>query len=269
MTRGIASLGMYDHPAQHAANDRLWSEIARRLDARGVCAPERLERSRSVEAIWRAPDLLFAQTCGYPLVSDPELALRVIGVPVYDAPGCGGGAHVSHIVVRDDDPAVTLDGFRGRRAAINAPGSNSGYNLFRATVAPLARDGRFFGAVIETGSHRGSVDAVRAGRADIAAIDAVTFAALCRYEPEATAGLRILANTAPSPTLPFVTARSTDGATVAALRIALAEAVGDPALAEVRAALFLAGVLPGGADRYDRVLALESDAVAAGYPVLR
>ncbi|WP_010160677.1 phosphate/phosphite/phosphonate ABC transporter substrate-binding protein [Sphingomonas sp. PAMC 26617] len=269
MNRGIASLGMYDHPAQHAANDRLWGEIARRLDARGIRAPERLDRSRSVEAIWRAPDLLFAQTCGYPLVSDPDLALRVIGVPVYDVPGCAGGEHVSHIVFRSDDPAATLDAFRDRRAAINARSSNSGHNLFRATVAPLARDGRFFAAVIETGSHRASVDAVRRGRADIAAIDAVTFAALRRFEPAAIAGLRILANTAASPTLPFVTARSTSTATVAALRIALAEAVADPSLADVRAALFLADVIPAGEDRYARVGVLEDEAVAAGYPVLR
>ncbi len=269
MSKAVASLGMYDHPAQHAANDRLWAEIARRLGARGIAAPAALDRSRPVEAIWRDPHLLLGQACGYPLVSDPALALRVVGVPVYDAPDCGAGEHVSYIVGRQGDGAATLADYRGRRAAINARHSNSGYNLLRAAVAPLARDGRFFGAVVETGAHRASIAAVLGGEADIAAIDALTYAALRRFEPDAIAGLRIVDRTASSATLPFVTARSTSIETVAALRMALADAATDPALGEARDALFLGHVIPGGVERYASVRAIEIAAIASGYPVLR
>lgn len=269
MSRPIASLGMYDHPAQYAANDQLWAEIARRLRARGIAAPATLDRTRPVEAIWRDPALLFGQACGYPLVSDPALRLRVIGVPVYAAPDCANGMHVSYLVARADDAMTTLADYRGRRAAFNASHSNSGYNLFRAAVAPLAERGRFFATVIETGSHRASLAAVRADRADLAAIDAVSYAAVERFEPAAVAGLRIVARTAPSPTLPFVTARETSIEIVAALRIALAEVIADPALAEPRRALFLSDVIPGGSERYASIRSLEIDAITAGYPVVQ
>ncbi|PTS72445.1 phosphate ABC transporter substrate-binding protein [Sphingomonas sp. HMWF008] len=269
MSRLIASLGMYDHPAQHAANDRLWAEMRRRLTARGIAAPTVLDRSRPVEAIWRDPKLLFAQACGYPLVSHTDLALRVVGVPVYDVPDCTAGQHASYIVARAQDGVAVLADYRGRRAAINARHSNTGLNLFRAAIAPLARDGRFFESVIERGSHRGSIDAIRRGEADLAAIDAVTFATLRRFESDAIAGLQIVATTESSPTLPFVTSRSTSIETVAALRIVLAEIIADRALADARNAVFLTDIIPGGTERFEAVRAIEIAAIAAGYPVLR
>ena len=266
MTVAVASLGMYDHPAQHTANDRLWAGLARRLSAAGIAAPAHLDRTRPVEAIWRDPALLFAQTCGYPLVTDPELALRVIGIPVYDAPDCSGGWHCSYIVGRDDEQGDGLRSYRDRRVAINARNSNSGYNLLRAAVAPFAENGRFFRTAVTTGSHRASVAAVRDGAADVAAIDAVSYAALMQFEPTAIHGLRIVARTARSPTLPFVTARSTNAETVAILQTALADALADPELADARAHLFLKGFVPVGLERFETVRALERTAIAAGYP---
>ncbi len=269
MTRLIASLGMYDHPRQYWANDAIWNALGRALRRRGIDAPVALDRTRGVYEIWRDPNLLFGQACGYPLVSDPDLDLRVIGIPVYDAPDCEPGRHLSYIVTRRDDSGAALINYLGRRAAINSTRSNTGFNLFRAAVAGLAHDGRFFGEVIETGSHRASVSALVWGDADIAAIDAVTYAALKRYEPEAMVGLRVLATTPSSPALPFVTARATDEATVAALRAALKEIVADPALADARDALFLNDIWPGSVHRFAALRGLERDAVAAGYPVLQ
>ena len=269
MSRLIASLGMYDHPAQQRANDAIWAEVSWRLRARGIDAPERLDRSRPVEQIWRDSKLLLAQACGYPLVSQPDLALRVIGIPVYDAPDCDPGQHRSYIVTRRDDSGAGLTSYLGRRAAINSADSNSGCNLFRAAIADVA-DGRpFFGEVGETGSHRASVGALIRGDADIAAIDAVTFAALHRDEPHVTAGLRVVAMTPSSPAPPFVTRRSTSAGTVAALRIALAEVIADPALAPARATLFLTDIIPGGIERFAALRDIESDAARAGYPRLQ
>ncbi|WP_294198825.1 PhnD/SsuA/transferrin family substrate-binding protein [uncultured Sphingomonas sp.] len=265
----IASLGMYDHPAQRWANDAIWSAIAARLRAVGIAAPLALDRARSVEDAWHAPDLLLAQCCGYPLVADPGLDLRVVAVPHYDVPGCAPGRHVSRLVVRDADDARDLAAFRGRIAAISAPSSNTGANLFRDLLADVADAAPFFAAVVTTGSHRQSAFAVRTGVADIAAIDAVTYAALARHEPAALAGLRTIAVTRPSPTLPFVTARATPIETVAALRAVLSDVVSDPQLAEARAALFLSGIVPSGGHRYAALLALARDAAARGYPELR
>lgn len=269
MTRFIASLGMYDHPRQYDANDAIWAALARALRARGIDAPERLDRSRGVDQIWRDPNLLFGQACGYPLVSEPDLALRVIGVPVYDAPDCEPGQHLSYIVTRRDDSAPALSSYLGRRAAINSRRSNTGFNLFRAAIAELGRGQRFFGDVIETGSHRASVSALIWGDADMAAIDAVTYAALRRNEPEVMVGLRILAKTPSSPAPPFVTSRATDSATVAALREALAEVVRDPGLSAARDALFLSDIWPATVHRFGVLRQIERAAATAGYPQLQ
>ncbi|AXJ97032.1 phosphate ABC transporter substrate-binding protein [Sphingomonas sp. FARSPH] len=241
---------MYDHPGQRAANNALWSAIVRHLRGLGIAAPDTLDRDRPVEAIWRDPDLLFAQCCGYPLVADPELALRVIAMPHYALPDCPPDRHYSRILVRADDPATSLAALASRRVAINAPLSNTGANLLRAAVAQVAPPDGFFGTTIVTGSHRASIDAVASGRADIAAIDAVTAAVIARDDPAALHGLRDLARTPRAPNLPFVTARNTPPAVVAALREALHAVIRDPALAPARAALLLNDIVPASIHRY-------------------
>lgn len=270
MTRLVASLGMYDHPALHGANDRLWGEIARILRARGVAGvPDHLDRDRPVQDIWRDPALLFAQACGYPLVSDATLALRILALPVYDAPGCGDATHTSVLVARAGDGRGALGAYRGTRSAINDAASNTGMNLFRAKIAPIADTSRFFDTVAETGSHRASVAAVVAGEADIAAIDAVTYAILVRHEPDLTAPLKVVARSPASPTLPFVTSAAAPIETVAALRIALDQVATDPGLAEDRQVLRMAGIVSAGPDVLHPIRDLEQAAIRAGYPVLR
>ena len=252
----VVSLGMYDHPAQRWANDMLWAAIARHLRTAGIDAPDTLDR-RPVEAVWRDPGLLFAQACGLPLVADPELDLAVVAVPSYAVPGCAPGRHLSRIVVRADDPATTPGDLSGRVAAVNAPLSNTGANLLHATL------GNAFAATITTGSHRASIEAVADGAADVAAIDAVTFAAIARYEPAAARGIRILADTRSVPALPFVTAGRTPPATHAALREALTAAAHDPALAQARDALFLAAIVPASGRRYSEVARLARETALA------
>lgn len=266
----VASLGMYDHPAQQAANDRLWAALASILRGHGVAdVPYELDRSRPVQRIWRDPGLLFGQVCGYPLVSDQTLSLQILALPVYAAPGCAGDEHCSFIVARSSDAAADLGAFRGRRAAINDCGSNTGMNLLRSAVAAVSSGPQFFGGLAVTGSHLDSARAIVRGNADVVAIDAVTYAALDRLEPELTRKLRIVARTPNSPTLPFVTGSATDIETVALLRDALASIVADPSLADARADLFLAGIVPGDIERFASLLQFERDAARAGYPELR
>ena len=80
----VASLGMYDHPSVHDANDLLWSEIAQNLRDLGMDhVPATLDRARPLAEIWRDPNLLLAQCCGYPLLKSLAGHLRIVGVPVY------------------------------------------------------------------------------------------------------------------------------------------------------------------------------------------
>ncbi len=265
----IASFGMYDPPWLHDANDHLWRAIAARLRTAGLTAvPAGLTRTRALGTIWTAPDLLLAQTCGYPLTMHLADAVTLVATPCYNAPGCEGAAHRSALIVRRDDPAPDLAALAGRRAAINARDSNSGMNLLRAAIAPYARGGRFFGRVIETGTHQRSLNAVIAGAADIAAIDAVTLALLRDRYRGIDRRVRVLGWTTATPGLPLVTAAGQPPATVRALRIALADVLTDPALAGTRAALRLTGFATLGRADYAVIPALEASARAAGYPAV-
>jgi len=259
---------MYDLPELEAANDALWAAIAERLRAEGLDGvPERLTRGGSLEAIWTDPKLLLAQTCGYPLVTSLGERVCVVATPKYSAQGCDGAFYRSAVVVRGSDPARQLADLRGRRAAVNDLASNSGMNLLRAEVAPLAKDAPFFGAVTITGAHVASVEAVAAGEADVAAIDGVTWSHLQRRRPSTTQGLKVLSWTKAAPGLPLITAE-TDAGLLATLREALAQVARDAALTAVRERLLLDGfeILPEGA--YDAILALERDAIAQGYPII-
>lgn len=256
----IAWLGMYDHPAQHGANDRLWAGIRDRLRDHGLPGvPDRLTRGVSTHAIWSHPGLLFGMICTRPWAREHP-GLRLLAHPVY-AGTDRAGEHRSLIVVRRDDPARSLADLAGRVVAINDPGSNTGMALLRDRIAPLVRNDGFFGAVIETGAHAASMRAVGAGKADVAAIDEVTFAALARHDPADTARLRILDTTGPAATPAFVTAAPDAVATL--LATVLAQAMADPDLAEARAALFLTGIVPPVADLSERIAAQEARAVTS------
>ena len=255
----IAALPMYDFPGIARANDAFWTSIRGQLRAEGVAAPEALTRGVDPAANWRSPELLFGQTCGYPYWMGLRDTVEILATPVYAFEGCEGPMHCSFLVVRGDDPRETLAAFRGARAGVNAFDSNSGMNLFRASVAPLAQGRHFFAEVVRTGAHAASVAAVAEGAADIAAIDCVSFALLQQSQP--TLATRILARTPSSPALPFVASRALPPKTLATLRAALADIARQPALG-------LEGVAFLPPEAYARVDELEHEATALGYPRL-
>ena len=141
----IAVLPMYDFPWIAGANDALWAAISARLAKAGVQSPKALTRRPDPIAQWRNPGLIFGQACGYPYVTGLKNAVTLIAAPEYAFPGCDGAAHRSFLVCRARDPRRALGEFRGSTAALNAWDSNTGMNLFRAAIAPIAR-GRLFSA---------------------------------------------------------------------------------------------------------------------------
>jgi ABC-type phosphate/phosphonate transport system substrate-binding protein len=262
----IASLPMYDLPEVAWATDAWWGGIARALEREGLAdVPGALARSVDLGEVWRSPDFLLGQTCGYPLTHAFKDHLRLVATPVFAAEQCDGPDYCSVIMVRADDPAGSVADLRGRTAAVNGRESQSGYSALRAAVAPHARDGRFFARVVDSGAHAKSLDMVAAGEADACATDCVTHALLARHRPRALEALRVLACSPSAPGLPYVTHTAADEATVGRLRRALLAAVGDPALEVAREALLIAGieVLPDAA--YDRIMDLERQAEALGY----
>lgn len=266
----IASLGMYDLPWLTAVTDALWAALRDRLRAAGMDGvPDALDRSRPVADIWRDADLLLAQSCGYPLVTSLRDAVRLVGTPCYDLPGCDGPDYCSFIVVACDNAAQSIAGLREARAAINGWDSQSGMSALRAVVAPLAEGRPFFREVVVTGAHLHSLDAVRDGSADVAALDCVTWGLTAAGQPGRLDGLRVLGRTPATRGLPLVTAVGRSDRTVAMLRDGWAAVMADPALAGVRTALCLAGISPASLADYAPISAMREMAEALVYPELR
>ncbi|HEY5598605.1 MAG TPA: PhnD/SsuA/transferrin family substrate-binding protein [Kiloniellales bacterium] len=262
----VASLPMYDLPEVAAATDAWWAGIARALRREGIeDVPDGLRRDRDLTRPWRAPDLLFSQTCGYPLTHEFAGKLCVVSTPCFDCAGCEGPRYRSLLIVREDDPAIGLGDLRGRIAAVNAPHSQSGYSALRASVAPLARSGRFFSEIVMSGGHADSLALVAGGKADLCAVDCVTHALLARYRPAAVANLRALGATVDAPGLPYVTRADASDERLRRLRAGLFAALADPSVAAAREALLIAGaeVLPAAA--YDRIVDIEDESRARGY----
>jgi ABC-type phosphate/phosphonate transport system substrate-binding protein len=261
----IAVLPMYDFPWTAEANDALWASMSVRLAEAGVQAPAALARGGDLSSQWRDPDLIFGQTCGYPYVTGLRNAVTLIAAPEYAFPGCEGAAHRSFIIRRAGDPRSELSEYRGSTAALNGWDSNTGMNLFRAAVAPIAGRAPFFRAIAVTGSHEASLTAVAEDQADLASIDCVSFALIERGRPELVARVAVIAESPLSPSLPFIMSARLGAPTIEAVREALLAALADPNLAEARAALGLKGARPTSPAEYDRVIEIERDAAAAGY----
>jgi len=265
----FASLGMYDLPELAEATDAWWRGLGRHIAAQGFRdLPDTLNRQGDPVERLKAPDLIFAQTCGFPLTHRLKDHVQLLATPRYAVPGCAGATYVSWIVVRKDDPAKAPADLRGMRVAYNDDGSQSGYNTLRALIAPIAQGKPFFGAMVESGAHRNSLALVKAGKADVAAVDCVTFALIAHNAPAEVEGIRVLRASATAPGLPYVTAAATSAADVQRLQAGIAAAFTDPALSATRAALRLEGceILPRSA--YDVIPAMEQAAIAAGYPQL-
>jgi ABC-type phosphate/phosphonate transport system substrate-binding protein len=261
---------MYDMPEVRGALDTLWTGIARELRRNGVDGvPDALVHGVPMCDLWSDHRLLLSQCCGFDIVKGHSRMLQPVATPRYSAPGCDGHRYSSVVVVGDTTGATEIEDLRGTVCAVNGPESHSGMNALRALLAPLSHKGRFFSEVIETGAHVASLALIASGKADVAAIDCVTYGLLARHRPAALAGTRKLCYTAPAPGIPYVTRVDSDDDLVANLQAALVEVFADPALASARDDLFLAGIeLVPHATYYDLV-DFERHAVEHGYPKLR
>jgi ABC-type phosphate/phosphonate transport system substrate-binding protein len=219
-----------------------------------------------LDTFWSDDRLLLSQTCGYPLTHALSGKVQLVAIPEFDAPGCAGPDYSSAFIVRADDRGASLADYRGRRAALNNPDSNSGMNVFRHAVAPLADGGRFFSSIVTTGSHRASMEAVASGAADIASIDCVTFAFASEGLPGLTSRLRVIGYSTATRGLPLITSRRLSSRALEHLRNALDASVGQhPALMRRLKIRSFARVPL--AD-YDRIKRIEDEAIKLDYPTL-
>lgn len=265
----IAALPMYDLPWLGTAHDRLWSLLARELRERGIeDVPAALRRGGVLADAWTSPSLLLGQTCGYPLVTRLKETVQLVVTPHYAAAGCEGAYHRAAIVVRADSRFASTGDLRGARAGMNDARSNTGMNLFRASIAPIARGREFFGSVTVTGSHARSLAAIISDRIDVAAVDAVTLALLRDQYPNYADRLRIVDWTPPSPSLPLITSIRSPQRLIDILCEGLSAIAADPANQAVLQRLRITGFSTLAFDDYQPLLGLERDATACNYPTL-
>lgn len=215
----IASLGMYDFGPVQAANDRLWRAVRDGLRHRGIAAPEALTRGEGAYwQAWESPDLLLSQTCGYPFRARLHDRVTYVATPDYGVEGCPPGHYRSVFIARADDPRERVEDFDNARFAYNEALSQSGWAAPQTHAAKL---GIRLPPAVQTGAHRLSAQAVAEGRADIAALDAVTHA-LMQDGGVLAQNLRVVGWTDPTPGLPYITAKGQDPAPIFD---ALAEAI--------------------------------------------
>ena len=269
MTMLTASLPMYNLPEMRPQNAAFWDALAEELRREGrtelpagltfsgLPVPERIEK-----------DVLFSQTCGYPLQTIYRGQYRLLGVPSYDAPGCRPARHCAFILVHKDSAFETPEDLKGTAFALNSRHSNSGMNLPRLLFARLAGGKSFFRSVVETGGHPSSIARVASGELDCASIDCLTYAFFKDHRPEVVASLRILCETSESPAIPFVTSIATPADGAARLQAALFRLAADPARRPVLDGLRLRTISMPDPAAYASLLDYERQAAELGYPEL-
>jgi ABC-type phosphate/phosphonate transport system substrate-binding protein len=269
-TTWAASLPMYCLPEMEAANSAFLAALRRRLHVRGIAAAGTgVSSGHGAVSNSTGPQILFTQICGYPLFKHFRDQYRVLATPHYAMPGCVGSSHRAFFMVRADDPADRLDDLRGAIFGCNSLLSNSGMNLPRLSLARIA-DGRpFFSSVVMTGAHIRSLECLDEGSIDICSLDNVTWGFFKKFRPIAAERYRILAETAASPSLPFVTSVNTTEADARALVETLYDLMNDLEIGHIREVLELTGLSVLDVAAYERLAEYEREAAELGYPALK
>jgi ABC-type phosphate/phosphonate transport system substrate-binding protein len=265
-----ASLPMYALPDMAGANAALWTALEQRLRAKGVdTADVRFDNNGRPVPDGIEPGIFFTQICGYPLFKHYRNQGIMLATPQYALPGCVGSTHRAFFMVRVDDPSERLDDLRGRIFGCNSLLSNSGMNLPRLSLARIAGGSSFFSSVVMTGGHVASLERLGDRSIDVCSIDNVTWGFFRKFRPIAAKRYRILEETVPSPSLPFITSVDTTESDAIAIAEALHEIMEDPETADIRGTLELAGLSVPDFAAYERLAEYEREAANLGFPEIR
>jgi len=202
----IASLMMYARPELNDAHNRLWENIREQLSSNNINSPPLLSQNAEPFSVWQHPDLVLSQTCGMPYRNTLYNNVKLIGTPNYNLHECPPGYYRSAIVIHRDDSRTSFSQYKNSILAYNQSSSQSGY----AAIFSHVKDyGFWFQKGLCSGSHLKSAEAVSKGKADIAALDAMTWHLINQYE-DIFNDLKVLDWTAPTPGLPLITALKHD-----------------------------------------------------------
>lgn len=188
-TPGAAALPWYDFPTTRPALDAIWRDVSLSLRAQDFDVPRSLDRTTPFEELLCDPGLVLSQCCGLDLFRPAARNVVPFAAPVMPDLNAPPGNYYSYIVsLSPEVTAVTS-------VVINNRHSHSGHTAIRTW---LSVNGYSDYTVTESGSHARSLEALRAGQADVAAIDALSWRHLH------TDGLYAIANSDAAPAPPFI-----------------------------------------------------------------
>ena len=179
------------------------------------------ERRRLLDA----GEIDVAWICGLPyvrLADEPEPRFELVAAPVPVGERYGGKpVYFSDVVVRAESPFRTFGDLRGAAFAYNEPASHSGYEVMKYHLAAGAYGDRFFGEVVESGSHLASLELILRNEVDAACIDTMVLDIARHSRPELDERLRVVQTIGPSPVPPFIAALALEEEVRGRLREAL------------------------------------------------
>ena len=188
-TDSPAALPWYNFPETRLILDSIWKDVVAELRVAGVeHLPEFLDHATPHSALLRKRSLTLSQCCGPDLFED-AINMVPFAAPLISAYEVAPGYYFSHIVTGKSQ------GLNNPRVVINSQTSHSGCT---AAKIWLEAQGITNYKMYESGSHHNSVRELQAGRADIAAIDALSWRFLDTHD------LKILDNSKPALAPPFI-----------------------------------------------------------------
>ncbi|MGI9476390.1 MAG: phosphate/phosphite/phosphonate ABC transporter substrate-binding protein [Hyphomicrobiaceae bacterium] len=223
-----------------------------------------------LEDLWRRDDVGCVQMCGYPI------ALEVADVVPLASPipaaewAEGKPVYRSDLIVRKDAPYEALEDTFGGVVGWTVEHSHSGFNALRHHLLPYRSDDRahvFRQSVGQLVTARRVLDSVLDGTIDIGPLDAYWHMLIGKYNPDLTAGVRVLQSTATAPMPAFVAAPGLAAAARDRLRDALVAAHTRAWFGPFGDALLISGFGHVTREAFDETMAWDRAAKAAGYPV--
>lgn len=243
-----ACLAMYPFEPLRPTWEDLWCAV----HERATWTPPTLTWPADVHDTWTDLHCAVTQACGWPVATSLRQLVTVVGAFEPRVDGAAGCRYRTVLVTARDEELQSFPA-RGATVAVNSDDSLSGWiSLLAATGAA---DG-WPGTVVTTSSHLASLRAVRAGDAELASIDPLTWAYVARLDPDLIGALHQVGVGPLVPTLPVIVPRSTSPERVEDLRAAFVGAFADPTTKAARDGLLLDGFCPLGNADYDPLLAL-------------
>jgi ABC-type phosphate/phosphonate transport system substrate-binding protein len=259
---------MYNWPEAINAIDQFWSPLINNQKAGGFDVDNTLATDRDAYDVWLNPQMLLAQTCGFPYVTKLKGKVQLVATPHYAVEGCSGSNYRSVILRRESDTRKQLCDFAGATAAVNSFRSQSGCNALLGTLVREGLNAPCLQSLKKSGSHRNSMRMVASGGADICAIDAVCWQLMKDFEPETAAKMTVVCWSDAQPGLPFITNNTMKPEQIVELRVALYSAL-DEALAKQSAAgFYIKGFSILNDSDYAGITQMAESANLAGYDVL-